>query len=368
MTGSEELAADVGAVLAAYPQIGGVRRIDYLAAAGGMSGADLWQLHTDVGALCLRRWPREHPTAAYLAWIGRVLEHVRRAGFQRFPQLLAARSGVSWVQIAGRLWSLETWLPGAADASGPMRPARVAAALAALAEFHVAAAGFAEPEPDVGDAPGDQRPVARPTAEPRSSPGILRRRQQLEELRQQAARQLRGLDPATVPAAWKAAVDAWLAGFEAAGRFVGTRLDEAANVDFKLQPCLRDVWRAHLLFEGEVVTGIVDLAAMRLDHPATDIARLLGSIAGDDAATWQAGLAAYEQLRPLSEQDRQMVAAFDASGLLMTPWSWFRWVLIEGRQFSQPDTLLLRRVWEAIDRMNQLTARGGRPPWEPPAR
>lgn len=160
-------------------------------------------------------------------------------------------------------------------------------------------------------------------------------------------------------------MDAWLAGFEVAAPLVAARLNQAVQILGHLQPSLRDIWRAHVLFEGNQVSGMVDLAALRLDHPATDIARLLASIAGDDTATWQAGLAAYEQVRLLTSQDRQLLAAFDASGLLMTPWNWFRWVLLEHRQFQQPEAMLLERIWNAIDRMRRFTDRGGRPPWEP---
>lgn len=358
VSGLDEHAADVGAVLAAFPAAGQVHRIEYLAAAGGMSGAKLWRLHTAGGALCLRRWPEEHPTAAYLAWLARVLEHVRRSGCELLPRTIMAHDGRPAVHVGGRLWSLEQWLTGAADESRPMRPARVRAALAALAQLHLATAGFTEPEPQWDGFAVQARAAQGP------SPGIVRRRQQLAQLREQAAAQLKRTLATNIPAPWKAAAEAWLAVLPAAGAMVAAQLDEAARIEAPLQPCLRDVWRAHVLFDGDRVTGFVDLAAMRLDHPATDIARLLASIAADDAATWQMGLAAYEDMRPLTANDRQLLAAFDASAALMTPWSWFRWVLIEGRQFQQPHEELLRRVWEAIDRTGALVARGGRPPWE----
>ena len=358
MSGLQELAADVGAVLAAFPAAGQVHRIEYLAAAGGMSGAKLWRLQTDAGTLCLRRWPEEHPTAEYLAWLARVLEHVRRSGCDLLPRTIFTRDGRPAVSLGGRLWSLEQWIAGAADDSRPMSQVRVQAAMAALAQFHQAAAGFAEPEPQA------ETLHTHTTAARGPSPGIVRRRQQLAQLRQQSAAQLSGALATNFPAPWKAAAEAWLAILPPAAAIVAAQLEDATRIEAPLQPCLRDVWRAHVLFEGERVTGLVDLAAMRLDHPATDIARLLASIAHDDAATWQAGLAAYEAVRPLTAADRRMLAAFDASAVLMTPWSWFRWVLLEGRQFEQPQEQILRRVWEAIDRASALVARGGRAAWE----
>src|SRR5690606_3973788 len=128
-------------------------------------------------------------------------------------------------------------------------------------------------------------------AKGRTSPGILSRRGLLTEIQRRGIQQLQGRRRAGIPAAWEAAVDAWLAGFEVAAPLVAARLNQAVQILGHLQPSLRDIWRAHVLFEGNQVSGMVDLAALRLDHPATDIARLLASIAGDDTATWQAGLA-----------------------------------------------------------------------------
>src|SRR5262249_8929486 len=54
-----------------------------------------------------------------------------------------------------------------------------------------------------------------------------------------------------------------------------------------LQPCLCDVWHDHLLFEGDRLTGLVDYGAVKLDHVAVDLARLLGSLLDDDESSWR---------------------------------------------------------------------------------
>src|SRR5262249_54862628 len=48
------------------------------------------------------------------------------------------------------------------------------------------------------------------------------------------------------------------------------------------QPCLCDIWHDHVLFSDETVTGVIDFGGVKLDHVTVDLARLLGSLIGDD--------------------------------------------------------------------------------------
>ncbi len=53
----------------------------------------------------------------------------------------------------------------------------------------------------------------------------------------------------------------------------------ASQVAVVLHPVLRrDLWSDHLLFSGTEVSGIIDYGALRVDEPAADLARLLGSL------------------------------------------------------------------------------------------
>jgi homoserine kinase type II len=112
------------------------------------------------------------------------------------------------------------------------------------------------------------------------------------------------------------------------------RLKPFAEIPLPLQVCIRDVWHDHVLFEGDRVTGIVDFGAIEVDTPATDIARLLGSLVGDEEAGWQAGLEAYAQVRPLTLIERKAVQALDAAGTILAGCNWIRWIYIDGREFD----------------------------------
>jgi homoserine kinase type II len=119
-------------------------------------------------------------------------------------------------------------------------------------------------------------------------------------------------------------------------------LDAASRIAVPLQPCLRDIWHDHVLFQGDRVSGIIDVGSMRPDTVATDIARLLGSLCGKDRDGWTKGLTAYESVRPLDDPERALVGTFDRSQMMLAGVNWVEWVFVEGRTFSDPSAVLKR--------------------------
>jgi len=101
-----------------------------------------------------------------------------------------------------------------------------------------------------------------------------------------------------------------------------------------LHPCLCDVWHDHVLFEGDAVSGILDYGSVKVDHPAADLARLLGSLVGDDAAGWAAGLDAYGSLRPLSPDEQALARALDRTGVILAAANWLKWLYRDARVFD----------------------------------
>ena len=123
-----------------------------------------------------------------------------------------------------------------------------------------------------------------------------------------------------------------------------------------LQPCLRDIWHDHVLFEGDRVSGLIDFGSVQFDNVAANVARLLGSMLGDDAAAWQRGLAAFETVRPLSDVEKSLVSAFDKSTVLMAGLNWLQWFFREGRQFDDRGAVIAR-VDTILARMEAARAR-----------
>jgi Ser/Thr protein kinase RdoA (MazF antagonist) len=101
-----------------------------------------------------------------------------------------------------------------------------------------------------------------------------------------------------------------------------------------IQPCFCDPWHDHILFEGEAVSGLVDYGSFKQDHVAVDLARMLGSLIGDDVDMQEFGLDAYHRVRRLSAEDRQLVKVLDRTGTLIGAANWLRWLYHDGRAFE----------------------------------
>lgn len=321
---------EIQAILCNYADAFQPTQIEPLGTAGGMSGAEFWRFESPSGRLLLRRWPSEHPSPERLRWIHDVLFHAAKRGITFIPEPVRTTSGVSFVCDGGHLWELAPWMPGVANYEAAPTAQKLRAAMTALARLHAA----------VDDFPID------PSQQVVGAPAIVRR---LGRLRHLAAGEISELSQALGNVKWPE--------FERLARIFFTalpvylpraveRLTPLVNVPLTIQPCLRDIWHDHVLFTGDDVTGIIDFGAVDIDTPATDIARLLGSLVGDDAFGWRAGLDAYATIRPLAAEEETAARALDASGTILAGCNWIRWICVDGRQFE--DRARIRERFERI--------------------
>jgi homoserine kinase type II len=323
-------------VLAHYPGEFRPEQIELLGPAGGFSGAVIWRVRPPDRVLCLKRWPAESPSEEGMQFIHAVLLHVARQGVGLVPVPCQDRRGRTFVPYREYLWELTPWLPGKADFRRNPQPSRLQAALGVLAEFHRAAATYPDYVPRTG-----------------KSPGV---RQRLERVRRYAAGDLEQLGRCIVPDVWPDLCDRARQAVTRARICLGpvrTLLETVCDGELPLQPCIRDVWHDHVLFTGDRVTGLIDFGAMGIETVAADVARLLGSLARDDASLRQAGLAAYESIRPMNEAEKALVTVFDRSGTLLAALNWVEWLYLERRGFRDPDAVA-RRLDEVLTRLDDL--------------
>jgi Ser/Thr protein kinase RdoA (MazF antagonist) len=313
-------------VINQYPSDCQPTRIESLGSAGGMSGAQFWRINSGRGIFCLRRWPVEHPSPERLSFIHAFLQHAARGGISFIPVPVRTKAGESFVKDTGHLWQLEPWMPGTADYERAPHVEKLRAAMTALAQLHVATRDFASSAPGFA---GGQNVMERRLARLHD----VALNGQKEFLRAITDR----IWPELAPLARQ-----FLAVLPNATRGAIAMLEPLAESQLPIQVCLRDVWHDHLLFTGDNVTGVIDFGAVDFDTPATDIARLLGSLVADDADGWQTGLQAYCSVRSLSPDESLAVRAFDSSGTILAGCNWIRWIYIDGRRFPDADQIVNR--------------------------
>jgi hypothetical protein len=202
---------------------------------GGYSGAVVINV---ADQFALKGWP-VHSTLDTIAAVHRIqIELARRTPL--VPGLIAVPGGITKTAIptvqfeSGRLWELAVWRTGE-PLSIPAGEASIRAAMQALASVHALLA-------------------VRST---RSStiPGITRRLTAIDALITSPPLAIRHLLPNLSQV--QMALQMW------------------PSDSMLLHDCLCDCHREHVLFEGGRVTGIIDLAAAKLDHAAVDVARYL---------------------------------------------------------------------------------------------
>lgn len=332
-------------VLAQYPGEFRPDEVEPLGSAGGFSGSAIFRVRSADRLFCLKRWPSEFPSAETLQCIHAVLAHVVRQGLDWVPAPCRDRLGRTSVGFGDHLWELAPWMPGEADFHLDPRPERLRGAMRALAQFHGAAASH----------PVDARLRASASAlDAGPAPGVLER---LDRVRGYLAGGLDRLARCVVPEVWPGLCDrAWRAVSSAriCLESVKNLLEATTALEVPLQPCIRDVWHDHVLFTGDRVTGLVDFGAMGFGSVAGDVARLLGSLAGDDASLWSAGLEAYGSLRPLSDAEQTLLTVFDRSGVVLAALNWVEWLYHERRGFSDPSAVA-RRLDELLPRLATLS-------------
>lgn len=301
---------------------------------GGLSGARVWRAEAGQSgarlAVALRCWPAHHPTPERLSQIHEALTYARRRGLMTIPALLPNASGQTYTSDGQRLWELSQWLPGAAEYLQQPSLERLQAAMEALAQVHLV--WSRGPQQQVG-----------------LSPSCQQRSQRLQYWLGQVPQLLRIEPPATEPLA--SLFRETVAQLASWGPVWLAELQQLQTQAVSLHFVMRDVWSDHVLFAGSRVSGFIDFGAARLDEPATDVARLLGSLEPLNPAQWHLGWQAYQAVNPQVELRR--VGILDRSGTLLSAVQWLQWLVIERREFPAAPSELIARWQQNLWRVTQ---------------
>jgi Ser/Thr protein kinase RdoA (MazF antagonist) len=295
------------------------QRTQVMPAQPGFSGASVWKITTQDNVFALKRWPLGQPAYLDLKTIHHLMQQARLAGLHVVPEVQRTIDGDTVVTNSGVLWDACSWQPGQSD----LEPSenRMKSAMVLLSRLH--ALWRSQNERRFGVCPGvmlQYRRLSEWTVD------------ELELLKRKAA--LTGL--------FRVALTL----FEQYRSHAIQSLTPWLNRRFTLQPCLGDVWADHVLFDGDQVTGLIDFGGARYDHPAQDLARLIGSYTQGNAIQRQLALSYYT---PRTDEMEQLSILLDDNGSIVSLGNWLRWLILERRHL--PDHS------RAISRLHQIVNR-----------
>ncbi len=303
--------------------------LTFLGNHGGFSGAQVWRVNAVAMSFCLKAWPTDGRPAAEVSWIHRLM--AQAAHLPWMPRLAPTMDGATCVNHAGRLWELQTWVPGVADFAAQPSSARLQAVCLALAQLH-----------------GAWRSTERRSG---ICPAVERRWDSWriwQQLVQSGWRPVVGpLDPFATLA-------------DSLWDLLQERIDEVPRLltpwltrPVALQPCVCDLWHDHVFFTGSEVTGLIDFGSVKVDHVAVDLARLLGSLIGSDSERWKIALAAYESLQPFSAEERLLAQDLDRTGTILAATHWLRWLYHDRRVYERP-AAVVGRLEQLLGRLREI--------------
>jgi Ser/Thr protein kinase RdoA (MazF antagonist) len=290
-------------------------------------------METPAGPCALRAMDIGSVDRQRLAGLHRLVAQVRTHGVSQVPVPIAALDGSTFFASDGHLWQLEPWMPGSADFSIHPTHDRLRAALKTLALWHRAAKCFV--------AQNAERDWFF-SSHSSPCPGLAQRAREIARWNDSTCALVRKKLEIT---SWPEFADLGcriLDAFRKAAPRTTAQLSIVLNTLVPLQPCLRDIWHDHVLFTGDDVTGLIDPHAARSDSVATDLARLLGSLVGDDRRLWETGLDTYQEIRPLSVTELALVELFDQTAVLLNGLTWLDWHCLQGRVFEDREKVIGR--------------------------
>lgn len=281
---------------------------------------------------CLKASPATETNLRRSLLVHEAIQSAKTNGILVLPEFLpTALPPINLVEN-GQLWHLVRWLPGKADYIQSPSHQRLQNAMTTLAKLHLAWQPPSSNSLDTIDAPRAE-----------GSPAMADRIRMLQDLLNQA--EFHQWQSLARNQREQQLVLRTMAQIERFGHAWLDELKSNSVIPTNVHCVLRDIWSDHILFTEDEVTGVIDLGAMRIDEPATDVARLIGSLEPNSKNNWMAGVEMYCELNP--RVDTRRVILLDKVSCLLSAVQWLRWLVLERREFHTSHEDLMKR-WEGF--------------------
>ena len=253
----------------------------------------------------------------------------------RQPAFVNPDTSQTRIQANDGVWQMEPWMPGE-PATGSPTPDQVKSILETLSLFHRMAAECTQVR-------SDARSVAPWFhVSEGCAPGVSRRLSIVAELSDGLLTSFIKSVAAETDSEFRSCAKRVCAALEYWLPWLRKQLTEVARSSYRLQPVVRDLWRPHVLFTAERVTGIIDLNAMATDHVGLDVTRLFRSWFGADIDQIRAALTSFRSQRLLDASEWRLLQAYDASTALLSPVTWLHRRFINSASDCTSREVLLR--------------------------
>ncbi len=281
----------------------------------GFSGAKIVRVSADGEVYALRGWPIPSLPKQRIQELHRYLSFLKSHGLPVSVPYTCLQNHESLIQNNGFLWQVEPWLAGTPRDRTSLTANERQSMMHTLAKVHLYSAQY------IASSSGSEWFETRIS----TVPAIGERLALIEKWNISRIHRYRNA-LAFAPSELRDLCNSVLEQYQRNSPDIASELHQISNATCPLFPCWRDLWRDHLLFENDKVTGLIDASATRLDHVGTDISRLLGSFFEDDKEQWQFALDDYSEVRQLSATDLAVINALDRSSVLLSGMTWVhRW-------------------------------------------
>lgn len=306
----------------------GITPIHAELASGGFSGTSVWKIVGGDGRCwALRQLPDDADIIRRFNAIGRLQLWLRDQGLEFVPMpLMPVRRLITGQSVGtkysinglvcvedGRAWMMESWMPGNCLTGEPSSP-QLQETLRRLNDLHDAMKRYGERSPEL------------PWIQCRrdSSPGVRRRVLLASELTSEKLSELEVRASHDQNPIFGQLTIRYLESLRRKLPELRSRLSRVAEVAFSLQPVIRDLWRPHVLFAGDTLTGLIDWAAMDCDHITFDVTRLFRSWYGSGNRQVAEALDLFANQRGLNVEERQLLEVLDMATVMLSPLTWVR--------------------------------------------
>ncbi len=119
---------------------------------------------------------------------------------------------------------------------------------------------------------------------------------------------------------------------------------------------LRDVWREHILFRDNRLSGIIDFGAARVDWPGLDLVRAFGTLMFDSDPRWSPAVARYSDLRSDNSLVHTDLKIVHRASVALSALQWLDWFAEGHFDWTNRQSQMWNRILEIQRQLEDFQA------------